>query len=85
MSKTISIADLKLTVNEMLSISTCSPEQRMGTIVLFEHILYTTDNYEGFAYLGKDSVPEGHLPGRPEYSQTKQPDIETDRTRVQFI
>jgi len=61
--KTVDVSSTKDKVNEMLKISTCSPDVRQGAINVLEDILHSTGNYRGFRYLNSAEVPTGQIPG----------------------
>jgi len=61
--KTVEVESLRKFVNSMLATSTCSPDQRMGSILMLEEILHRSNNYGGYSYLDASQVPKGQLPG----------------------
>lgn len=61
--KTVNVDDLRVQVNDMLRLSTCSREMRCGMRGILETVLHNTGNYRGFRYLDQDEVPKGALPG----------------------
>jgi hypothetical protein len=61
--KTVKIEDLKNTVNGFLATSVCNDDVRQGMIEVLTTVLFSTDNYRGFRYLGPTEVPYGKLPG----------------------
>ena len=81
MRKTIQVEDLRKTVNDMLKAET-SKEERMGMITVLESVLHSTGNYNGFKYLDKREVPNGHRPGIRGYDGTYEENFrDTDDSR----
>jgi hypothetical protein len=87
--KTFDVNQVVLKVNEMLAISTCSPEVRQGAMNVLETVLHETGNYRGFRYLLQGEVPAGELPG-VNYKDGQLCDMperfeNTDRTRAYYF
>lgn len=90
--KTINVADLTHTANNLLRVSTCEPGIRKGIMNMIEHVLHETGNYRGFRYLMHNEVPAGnHRPGINYDPTTNMPYEDmgsrfggTDNTRVQY-
>jgi hypothetical protein len=61
--KTFDVDTFRNLINGMLAGSVCSSEERKSMLIILEHVLMETGNYNGYRYLGSDKVPEGHLPG----------------------
>jgi len=61
--KTVEVEPLRKFINSILANSTCSPEQRQGSIMILEEVLRRSGNYGGFGYLDASQVPAGQLPG----------------------
>lgn len=61
--KTFEVDKFRNLINNMLAGSVCSAEERKFMLIILEHVLMETGNYQGYKYLGSDKVPEGHLPG----------------------
>ncbi len=61
--KTFNVEEVRIMINEILAVSTCSPDIRKGQMNVLEHVLHSTGNYRGYAYLTADQVPSGQLPG----------------------
>lgn len=61
--KTVDVDEFRIKVNDMIALSTCSPEGRKGMMLVLEEVLHSTNNYRGFGYLRQKDVPEGELPG----------------------
>ena len=61
--KTLNVSTLVEEVNTMLRESTCSKDARLGMCAVLERMLHETGNYDGFRYLMRDEIPEGHKPG----------------------
>lgn len=63
MRKTVKIAELIEETNKTLRTSTFSLEQRAALCTFVETILFNSDCYDGFGYLGPNEVPQGCKPG----------------------
>ena len=62
--KTINVDSITAQINDMIRLSTGTPEQRQGLLAAIETILHETGNYKGFRYLTQNEVPAGyHRPG----------------------
>lgn len=61
--KTINVADVRESANQILAASTTSPDVRLGICSMLEKILMDSGNYKGYRYLGSTEVPEGQDPG----------------------
>lgn len=79
--KTVNIIDLRIKVNDMIRLSTCSKDVRRGMIAVLETMLLDTGNYNGFRYLEADEVPEGSQPG---IVRTDDGNIFPDDSRVEY-
>jgi hypothetical protein len=63
MRKTIDVATLTDSVNEMLAAGWTSQEERRGMCLVLERVLFKTGNYRGYRYLTEREVPVGEKPG----------------------
>jgi len=90
--KTFEVDKFRNLINGMLAGSVCSAEERKSMLIILEHVLMETGNYNGYRYLGEDKVPEGHLPGinNKVFDENPNPTPEilfqgTDNTRVFYF
>lgn len=89
--KTVDVDAIRIKTNDMLALSTCSPDVRQGMIAVLTEILHSTGNYRGFSYLEAHNVPDGELPGIIRANTELSADgpgpkenVYPDETRVQF-
>jgi hypothetical protein len=61
--KTVDVEAFKAMTNQVLRVSTVSPDLRKGWMAALEWILHETGNYRGFRYLTVDEVPGSGMPG----------------------
>lgn len=81
--KTVSVDFIKNMVNDTLAAAHGDQQYRRALIDMIERVLFQTDNYNGFTYLGIDQVPNGCKPGIRWVGND--PDFtDTDNTRVQY-
>lgn len=64
-------------------------QRRQGMIIMMNHILHETGNYQGYRHLLKEEVPAGAFPG-VNYENGQLPPYEerfvnTDDTRIMFF
>lgn len=80
--KTVTVDYIREMTNSMLANGKGTAQERKAVMIFLEDILHKTGNYKGFYYLGVDSVPEGHLPGR---NETGDIFANCDKTRVHYF
>ena len=61
--KTISVQDLKDSINNRNRKSTCAADVRHGWNAIISEALMETKNYRGYRFLTANEVPDGHKPG----------------------
>lgn len=89
--KTIEIEALRVSVNEMLKESTCTPDVRLGMCSVLEQALHKSGNYHGFRHLQQEEVPYKQKAGIHFDKETRlilpYPDrfVNTDDTRRQYF
>jgi hypothetical protein len=91
--KTINVDSITAQINDMIRLSTGTPQQRQGLLAAIETILHETGNYKGFRYLTQNEVPAGfHRPGinishiDGQHLENYDARFEnTDRTRVAYF
>jgi hypothetical protein len=59
--KTFNVEDLKTHVNKRLRESTCTPAERLAMACVLEHVLFQTDNYNGYSHLATQCDDNGQL------------------------
>lgn len=89
--KTVNVAEIITSINDVLKWANSTPEYRFGQISIAENILHATGNYRGFRYLLESEVPAGHLPGMVMLGTVEDTPIElrfqegrVDQSRIQF-
>lgn len=90
--KTFDVDSFRNLINNMLAGSVCTAGERKSMLIILEHVLMETGNYNGYRYLSKEHVPEGHLPGInvSAFDKETNPSVEalfqgTDNTRVFYL
>jgi hypothetical protein len=87
--KTINVASLVESANEVLRGDFGNQSYRRGIIRMIEPILHDTGNYKGFRHLLINEIPIGNKPGINYLGDMPHPNYKmrfanTDETRIQY-